>query len=165
LFKYFSQSAKCIDGVRVGKAAVARNLSMSETAVDFPAPPTFLKVLRARSDSERFVLFEIPLGSGSGAVSDTTLVELVLRDFGDPNDFCWHENGVTPWRVGNGDFNGRALKIFLAAPKTEAAFRHVFAGYDIIGKARAANAGLVADLGARVFAPVIQRRSEFAVRR
>ena len=104
-------------------------------------------------------------GTGGEAVGDATLVELVFGDFDDPGDFRRHEDSIATGRVGNSDFDGGARKMPFTALETETSFGHVFAGDDFVGRARPANAGFVIDLGARVFAPVVEGRGRFALRR
>src|SRR5579872_5002037 len=102
--------------------------------------------------------------TGRDSIRDATLVELVWSDFDHPGDFSRYKNRVAARRVGYSDLDGGTLKILLLALETESAFGHVFARDHVVGKAGAANAGLVADLGSRVLAPVVQRNSRFAIR-
>jgi hypothetical protein len=96
-------------------------------------------------------------GTGGAAVGDPALILLVFGDFDDPGDLRRNIDGIGARRVRDSDLDVSPLKILLAAPETQAAFGHVFAGNDVVGEARAANGSFVTDLGARVFTAVVQR--------
>jgi hypothetical protein len=92
---------------------------------------------------------------GGAAVGDAALVKLVGCNFHDPGDFGGNENGVGTVRVGNGDFDGSALKILLATPEADTAFGHVLTGDDVIGEARPPDARFVGNFRALMLATIV----------
>src|SRR5580658_7158533 len=103
--------------------------------------------------------------AGISPVRYSASVLLVLGYLDDPNDLRRHKNGVAANRVGNRHLDRRPFVILFPALEAKAALGHVLAGDDIVGKSRPANASLVTDLGARMLAPVVQRRRRRALAR